>query len=284
MAQNPLGHVTPDDGPDMTGALPLYMGMPSGHFEWVGDPLEEYVYRCLHRDLQWPPEFVGWLIESRNHYRLQMPNPQDEQCRLGRLTVALMLAVAVAVSPMVAPVLAAFPPPAAGATDASPLFSMAGGATARAAAGSPEDDEDGGVAAQAAGIAAMHLSPYVPPVAVGSVTAASTASAVVAAWAEDRADEARERPVARGRAALRRHRSPSPPLPGQRRRAAGKRLLHSLRRVCCVLYVSVGARVARLSQSYMPLVCRRVHSSSRSCQYENAAVLYTLCGARSIIT
>ena len=60
----------------MTEALPLYMGMPSGEIEWVGDPLEEYVYRCLHRDLQWPPEFVGWLIESRNHYRLQMPNPQ----------------------------------------------------------------------------------------------------------------------------------------------------------------------------------------------------------------
>jgi len=65
----------------MTEALPLYMGMPSGGIEWVGDPLEEYIYR----DLQWPPEFVGWLIESRYHYRLQMPNPQGIVCAIFRL-------------------------------------------------------------------------------------------------------------------------------------------------------------------------------------------------------
>jgi len=166
----------------------------------------------------------------------------DEQRRLGRLMVALVLAAAVAVSPMVAPVRAAAfraaafpPPPATGATAAPPFYTMADGATAQAAA-VPRDDDDG-VAAQAAGIAAMNLESYVPPVAVGSVTAASTASAIAAAWAEDKADQEEVRPMARGRAAPRRRRSPSPPLPGQRRRAAGKRLLRGLRvtEVLCVL-------------------------------------------------
>jgi len=150
--------------------------------------------------------FPVFFVCSRNIFRwvyiALLSVVVDEQRRIGRLTVALMLAEAVAVSLMVPPVLAAFPLPAAGATAAPPLFMMAEGATAQAAAGSHDDDDDE-VAAQAAGIAAINLKPYVPPVAVGSVTAASTASALAAAWAEDKADEEQVRRVARGRAAPR---------------------------------------------------------------------------------
>jgi len=50
--------------PDMRGACPIMIVMPDGQAEYVGAPVEEAIYKFLHREFGWQPRRLHEVVAT----------------------------------------------------------------------------------------------------------------------------------------------------------------------------------------------------------------------------
>jgi len=91
-----VGHHTRDEcmtrGPNLRGACPVMIVLPTGDIEHVGSPVEEAFYRFLYQEYGWQPRRLEDIVASGQQEHVVLPHACDKW-RVGVLFVIIIIII-----------------------------------------------------------------------------------------------------------------------------------------------------------------------------------------------